>query len=348
MKILFLASIATKRKHFDGERNKSLAIANSLKRKNEVICYNLNGRFRRPLSMLRFLFRARFGHYDLILVCKSPTGCSTAYKALRRLNVKTDKLVLYPYGRGLEGKFQSDPNIARKVLPEAFLNAKALIVENGRSKQSYAELGCKNIFFVPVVKKIFDIPESKAFREQQTLHAIFWARIAAAKGVLDAIEAVQRINAGLPIPKYTLDIAGGDPEADVEEKIKRVVNEDHNIVYYGTSFTVQGEETYHRLQDYDLHVFPSYYNHECAPGSVVDMFIAGVPTLSSTFPGYEAMMNNDNSYFAPAQNVDALVERLNYIHDHQEELYQKRRLCRLEAPKYSEDAFLDVFEQIVK
>ena len=52
---------------------------------------------------------------------------------------------------------------------------------------------------------------------------------------------------------------------------------------------IEGIDSYYRLQQYDLHVFPSRFVFECAPGSIMDMFIAGVPSLSSTFKSAESL-----------------------------------------------------------
>ena len=119
------------------------------------------------------------------------------------------------------------------------------------------------------------------------------------------------------------------------------------ITYFGKTFHISGIESYERLQQYDLYTFPSHFFQECAPGSILDMFIAGVPTLSSLFPNALNVMNERNSYFFEFKNFDDLVAKLDYIYVHKEELNAKRIESNKEAHKYFPATFIKFVEDLL-
>lgn len=343
MKILFIASIATKHNHFDGERNKSKDVLNALQAHYKVKAVNLSSKFSRIPAILLFIFYALLWKPQKVLICKSPKGASIITNILKKIGYNLNNVIVYSIGLGLEGQF--DKLTKDK---EIFSKVGILIVENSAAADSFKKHGCKNICCFPCIKRIYDLPSDGPFKEKQTLKSIFFARLAEDKGVFLAIDAIIGVNKGCAIPKFTLDIAGKPANKEIENKIQTIVNQYNFIKYLGTTFTITGRDSYIRLQKYDLNIFPSWYNHECAPGSVVDMFIAGVPTLSSPFRGSKVMLSDKCAYFAKTKNLQDNIEKLEDIYKNQEILYKKRSACRDRKSKYSYDAFILFFDGIIK
>lgn len=343
MKIVYLASIATKRQHFDGERNKSLDVLKALKTKyKRVKSFNLGNRYLQPFVMALWFLWIIFWKPDCVFIAKSPSGAGRALAYLRRLKFDMRKVVIYSYGLGIDGGFQryiKDTSI--------FKEAGLIIAENTYSRESFEKHGCERLATFPCLKPSYTLPADGPFCQKKTLKSLFFARLTEDKGLFIAIESVIEVNERAGFEKFTLDIAGKPKDKETEDKIKSFSNKYGYIRYLGTSFTITGRESYLRLMTYDLNIFPSYYEHECAPGSVVDMFIAGIPTLSSDFDGSHIMLGDDCAYFAPQRDLDANIRVLETIYDHQEELHSKRESCRKRAPIYSYEEFLKVFDSAV-
>ena len=349
MKILFLAAIATKRNHFDGEVNKSKDIYEALKTKYKVKSVNFIHRYRKipgyrwfvkftqVFKMLWFALLVALWNPDYVFIAKAPYGAAMAIRFLKMVHYDFKKTIVYVYGLGLDEAY-----LELVKNKEDFKLVSHLIVENEAAAESFEKFECKNLSYFPCIKKVYELPADQPFKEKETLSAIFFARLIEEKGLFLAIDAVKLVNGDSPAKKYTLDIAG-PADKETEKRILDSIKGHSEFHYYGKEFTITGIESYKRLQNYDLNVFPSWYHHECAPGSVVDMFIAGVPTVSSTFPGCYKMMDESSSYFVRQKNLYDLVARLEEIYTNQKEVYAKRSKCREASKLYSYDAFLKFF-----
>lgn len=343
MKILFIASIATKNNHFDGERNKSKDVLNALQGHYKIKSVNLSSKLFRIPSILLFILYVLFWHPKKVFICKSPKGASLIANILKRIGYDLNDVIIYSIGLGLEGQF--DKLTKDK---EIFSKVGILIVENSAAADSFKKHGCNNIRCFPCIKRIYELPKDIPFKEKQTLKSIFFARLVEDKGVFLAVDAIIEVNKDLAIPKFTLDIAGKPANKEIENRLQGIAKKYSFINYLGTTFTITGKDSYLRLQKYDLNIFPSWYNHECAPGSVVDMFIAGVPTLSSQFSGSKVMLSEKCAYFAKTKSLQDNIEKLEYIYKNQRELYEKRSACRDRKYEYSYDSFIKFFDGIIK
>ena len=169
---------------------------------------------------------------------------------------------------------------------------------------------------------------------------------------MDAITAVSNINEKCGKNMFELDIAGGSGFDEKEQmflrEVKQIANQKSFVNYLGLDLRIEGEESYKRLQSYDLHVFPSRFYQECAPGSIIDMFIAGVPTLSSDFPSAKYLMNKDNSFFFKMNNIADLERQLLFIYNNQTALNKMRIESHNNAELYSETHFIHELEMILE
>ena len=342
-RILFIASLPSKKHHLDGERNKSGIVFECIRKMGfhvDSIDYTRNKYF----QTLKLLFFAVFKTYDYVFISKCAVGGSVALHLIllfaKRKNKKN--IIFYLIGNGFKG-FEN--KIKHK---EDFKQCYKMIVESQIVVDEMNNYGIGNCAIFPCIKEIpnIDVLE-KHYSDDETLKLIFFSRITKNKGLSDAIEAVQTINKNQK--KYTLDIAGGVSieEKQYEKSVIQICDSDPNINYFGESFFINGIDSYKRLQQYDLHIFPSRFFQECAPGSIIDMFIAGIPTISSEFENAHNILNKDNSYFFAFNNLEDLIEKLEYIYSHKQELNKKRSLSHLEANKYSDASFIHFLEGLI-
>jgi glycosyltransferase involved in cell wall biosynthesis len=337
MKILFIGSCIKKRKHPNGESVKSRDFYEALLSLGHVTLVNLIDH--QLFQMAKFFWCVIFRKYDYIIIGKAPTGGSRLLRYLRFFHYPSNKIIFYTYGRGLRGSF------SEKVKPEQLSYAGALIVETKDVKKEFTEDGLKNLYILPCVKKTYDIPDEMKNEAKPVLRLIFFSRIIKDKGVLEAVDTV--IAANKKGIKFSLDITGSvKEEPETVELVKKRIQGHPEIRFLGEDFKVTGPETYQELNRYDLHVLPTRFFHENAPGSIIDMFVSWVPTLTTRFPGYEDMLSEENSYLIDFQREEQLLPKLLYIFSHQNELFLKRAACHAELHHYDFQAAYQVLGSI--
>lgn len=346
-RMLFIASLPNDKFNFDGERNKSKDVLEILKSANEyqiqVIDYTKN----KYLQTIKMLFLYFFKYFNCVFISKCFSGGSFALHLLNKIKHKKSKFFFYIIGNGYEGLEK------KKLYFEDCNKCNAIIVESNIVVSQMMGKGVKNelMFVFPSVKPVYDINLlKKTYENEQPLKCIFFSRITPAKGLYDAVNAVIDVNNNFGKIAFTLDIAGGSTRNKEELELENYIIECERkydfIHFFGNSFMINGIDSYLRLQKYDLHIFPSKFIFECAPGSIMDMFIAGVPTLSSRFPSSSLLLSDNDSYFFEQMNYADLVEKLKYVYLHSFELSQKRINTFELHFKYDKNSFFDFLRKI--
>jgi glycosyltransferase involved in cell wall biosynthesis len=333
-KFFFIASYGSKKKHLNGESVKSRDVLSCLKEHYKVTAFNLDTF--KYWNTFRFYFSAFFNRRRYVMICKAPTGAKIILKFLRFIHYPQKQIITYFYGFGLTGEYVG------KVIPDDLEYCHALIVESPEVKQQFPADFHPKIGVFPCLKHIYPVPNDAPYQHKDVLKLLFFSRVIKSKGVLEILDAT--IKANQTKVRFDLSIAGDittEPETDA---LIQAAAEKYSFIHFlGPSFTIQGKESYIRFSSYDLHVFPSQFFHECAPGSVIDSFIAGVPTLSSKFHSYENLLNPNFAYFVNKPISSELAIALLAIYHDQETLWKKRKLCQQETAKYSFDSFFSFF-----
>ncbi len=340
-RLLFIASLPTKKMNFDGERNKSRDVLNAIKKANKYKITVIDLSKNQFLQIFKMLFLHIFSKYDCVFVSKCIVGGSLAIHLLNKIK-RIKKTFFYLIGNGYYGFDE------KKIYFQDINKCSKLIVESDIVKESMILKGFNddNIVIFPCLKPKYDLEcVEHTYEKDQTLKLIFFSRINPDKGLGDLIETLVKINSRYSSPIFTLDISGGvSNEPGIKEFNEYVINKCKQydfLNYLGMSLRISGIESYKTLQQYDLHVFPSHFKQECAPGSILDMFVAGVPTLSSKFPSYKNLLNEDNSYLFEQCDNDDLEKKLLYIYENGYiELNKKRYLSYNERLKYTDDEFI--------
>ncbi len=348
---LFIGYLPTKKFYFDGERNKSRDVLNALENKYGKKCSVVNLSLNQYVQVIKMIFLSIFFKYDFIFVSKYLVGGSKAIKYLQKFANKSNKhrIVFYLIGNGSNG---FDDKVihydyvkhVRHIMVESPDVELELISKKNVTKESISIVPClKPNYLIKPVEKEYPV---------KTLKLIFFSRVTELKGVMDAITAVSNINEKFGKNMFELDIAGGsgfnEKEQSFLREVKQLASEKSFINYLGLDLRIEGEESYKRLQSYDLHIFPSKFYQECAPGSVIDMFIAGVPTLSSNFPSAKYLMSTDDSFFFEMNNIADLEKQLLFIYNNQIALNKMRINSYKKAKLYSETRFIDEIEKILE
>lgn len=346
-RMLFIAALPTKKFNFDGERNKSRDVLAAFRKfydfKISVINLSKNKLFQLFKTLCSLLFKKP----DCIFVSKCIVGGSLAIHLANKIR-KKNNCYFYIIGNGYYG-FDD-----KKIYFDDIVSCKKIIVESEIVKQSMIAKGIleSNISIFPCLKPSYDLPVlEKHYEKNQPLKLLYFSRINPDKGLGDLIEVLIKINSVFEKPIFSLDVTGGvSKEPGIKEFEKYVIEQCDKydyLNYLGMSLRINGIESYKIIQNYDLHVFPTRFKQECAPGSIIDMFVAGVPTLSSKYPSFAQLLNEDNSYLFDQGDLNSLEKTLMHVYDNAYlELNKKRVLSHKEYEKYTDKAFIDLTKQI--
>lgn len=340
-RLLFVASLPKNGHGFDGETNKSQTIYNCLKDvgqyRIDVVDYTKNKYF----QTIRLIFLSFFRKYDLTFISKCIVGGSIALHQVVTFGRKSNRhnIVFYVIGNGYKGFEKKKMNLAD------IKQCRKVILESEKVIAQMKSIGIETDLIFPCIKEEFSYPFlPKTYDANDVLDVLYFSRIHEKKGVLDAIQAIINVNERLKRTAYKLTVSGGksfEPEyQECEDKIKSIAKCHPEIIYVGTDLNLKNADSYLEIQKYDLHIFPSRFDQECAPGSIIDMFIAGVPTLSSDFESAKCIMSDKNSYFFKMNDTNDLEEKLIYIFNHKDELAEKRLASYKEKEKYTTSAFV--------
>lgn len=338
-RMLFIGSLPTKKVHFNGETNKTGDIFRIFKRRTNYKITKINLTHFKLFNTAKMILCSMLFKYDTIFISKCIVGGALSAHLILKFGRKAnkDKISIYWIGNGTNGLEN------KKIYLEDLEKCKCVIFESDQIYEEFKYLRIKDYLICECVKPDYDLsPLVKDYESKTQLKCIYFSRICEQKGLMDAIKAVEIANKKLGGIIFTLDIAGA-PTSDeaivFEREMLSYIKDKKEFIYYGKSFCVSGIETYQRLQQYDLHLFPSHFKQECVPGSIIDMFIAGVPTLSSSFPNSVNLLSNNDSYLFEQGNLNDFVNSLIYIYKNKQELNDKRIASNKLKDKYSEDTF---------
>ena len=171
---------------------------------------------------------------------------------------------------------------------------------------------------------------------------VYLSRIEEPKGIYDLIDVLVLLNKDKV--RFVLDVYGRPQNKDEEAKITELSNKYEFVNFLGM-MEVGSKESYEKLSIYDLHVFPTKYR-EGFPGSIIDFFIAGVPTLSASFArAHEILTDKDSIVYKQGDNKD-LFNKLNYAYNNQRVLKELRLNSYARRDMYSVEAFEEYLSQL--
>lgn len=337
-KILFIGSLNTKKLKYDGERVKSTIIFDVLKNNFDTSVINLSRH--KLFNTLKLFFIGLFckNKYAKVVLSKDPHGANIIIKIFRFTRFQLSKIYYFEIG-----PFLYDRIINGTIKKETFDDIK-IIVETKSMKPELESVGISVYDIFPNFKHIIDVPFVEQKYPKQVLKLIYFSRIDEMKGIYDLMEVVNDLNKEETI--FELDIFGIESYNYDENRFKSLLASGKGIIYKG-KIDLSSENEYSILSSYDLHVFPTKYP-EGFPGTIIDFFVAGVPTLSSTFKRAYDILSDDDSFFFEKNSKNDLGKKLKYIYNNQQLLLGKRLSSYKRRNEFSVDKFESYIRELLK
>lgn len=329
-KILMITCLNTSKEKFDGERIKCTLIYDSLKKYTNLDVINLS--VHKVLNSFKIFLKALFRKrkYEYAIISKDAHGANIIQKLLKLGRYPTSKIVYFEIG-----PFLYDRILNGSIKKETFINDKLIVVETESMKEELQSLGFERISVFSNFKPICRIDFNEQKYPKDILKLVYLSRIEEPKGIYDLIDCLTKLNNEKT--RFTLDVYGRPQTKDQENRI-RELSDKYDFVNFLGMMEVGSKESYEKLSNYDLHVFPTKYR-EGFPGSIIDFFIAGVPTLSSSFArSHEILSEKDSIIYKQGDNAD-LSKKLEFIYDNQNKLVDLRKNSFARREQYSVENF---------
>ena len=209
-------------------------------------------------------------------------------------------------------------------------------MESKRLVEQLEKLGINNARFVPNFKqiKIVDV-EDMPRRFSEPICFCTFSRVMREKGITDAIRTITDINYEEGRLKVSLDIYG-----PVEEGYKREFKEmldasNGSCNYKGV---ISPEQSVDTLKEYFALLFPTFWEGEGMPGTIIDALSAGLPIIARKWEYSDEMLyHHDNALIYDKDHPEELKYWINYSVDNFDEIRKMRQRCLNYAQSYSSE-----------
>ena len=206
-------------------------------------------------------------------------------------------------------------------------------VETETLKRGLEKVGVHNCEVIPNFKRL-TITQLDEKTEPYSAPYRFctFSRVMKEKGIETAINAVEAINKDNGSRICTLDIYGVIDES-YKETFERVISESTNAIRYcGTVPYSQSVET---IKSYYALLFPTFWDGEGFPGTIVDAFSAGLPVIASNWNSNGDIVNDGkNGILYPGKIADSLKQAMVYLIEHSDQMQKLKSQCVADAQKY--------------
>jgi glycosyltransferase involved in cell wall biosynthesis len=207
-----------------------------------------------------------------------------------------------------------------------------IYVETASMASKLFELGLRRVWVLPNFRRFSRTMNRQPASATLPLKLVFFSRVMKEKGIEEAIAAVCRLNhPGTSKPAVTLDVYGPVPRC-YRDELEGLIKQSPHIRYRGV---LSPDKAHGALQEYDLMLFPTYYEGEGFPGAIVDSFIAGVPVVASDWRyNREIIDDGKTGVLCAPRSVDDLVDKLRQFAAFPEQIAAMRQHCIRKASRY--------------
>ena len=199
--------------------------------------------------------------------------------------------------------------------------------------------GIKNVQLLPNFKNLQIL---KNENKKINSNMLFWkictfSRVCEEKGITHAIETLAKIKEQYVNFNFKLDIWG-----PIEEKYKTTFDsllqsnsftEYKGVVHFNNSVEV--------LSQYDILLFPTHWHGEGFPGTLIDAFAAGLPSIATDWNGNKEIISHKKTgILYPWQDILTLQDGILWAFNNSQKWQQMQFNCLNEAKKYTVSACL--------
>lgn len=244
-----------------------------------------------------------FAHYrNIVLVCSDTSvALMTMFKMLKK--VFHNKILYCVVGGNMAELLEDNPKQIGTLS-----SIDCFFVETQDCVEGMKKIGIDNVQLCRNFKSITPVSENDLKLEVTTpIRFCTFSRVVVEKGITDAINAITEINIDAGNMKCILDIYGS-VEPEYKTEFEELLKDNPYVTYKGV---VNSEESVHILKDYYCLLFPTKFQTEGIPGTIIDAYAAGIPVICSNWIRCSQIVTDGvNGIVYPFGDYNALVKAI--------------------------------------
>ncbi|MBO5111525.1 MAG: glycosyltransferase [Clostridia bacterium] len=319
------------KEYLDGQTVKTKVLTKELQRtlgEDEILTIDTHGG-RKRLLQLPFLLISLLRSCKNIIILPARNGLRVIAPLLVLINIFFHRKLHYVVIGGWLPQFLK----GRCLLAQVLKRFSAVYVETKTMKKALEAKGFSNVVVMPNCKYLPILSEDElVYPDAEPYKLCTFSRVMKEKGIEDAVNAVQAVNAQIGRTVFSLDIYGQIDPSQVEwfEKLNQSFPE-----YVRYAGMVPFDQTTIVLKGYFALLFPTRFYTEGIPGTVIDAYAAGVPVIASRWESFDDIVKPEFSGIGYSFFEEgALEKKLHEIIRNIQCVHQMRLQCLQEAQKY--------------
>lgn len=264
-----------------------------------------------------------------IIIMPAQNGVKVFVPFFTLLNHLTHRSLHYVVVGGWLGEYLSK----RPQLIKQLKGFDGIYPETNTLLRELADLGLDNCSVLPNFKELQIISKKDLKHLPDKPYKICtFSRVMKEKGITDIIEATKVVNRELGQKIYELDIYGKIDTNYESEFNELLLNADDSVHYKGV---IPSEKSVSIIKQYFILAFPTRFETEGIPGTILDAYASGVPVLSARWNSFcDVVDENETGIGFELGNFSDLVSALNKIASDPHTVESMKEKCLTKAEKY--------------
>lgn len=220
-------------------------------------------------------------------------------------------------------------------------------VETEKLKVELEEQGIMNVAILPNFRRIELMKETELQRVyDEPFHFCTFSRVTEAKGIEEAIAAVEAINAEEKRSVCCLDIYGPVDEAYSDRFQSVMKNATSSISYCGE---VPFKEAIPTLKKYYATLFPTRWGGESQAGTISESFFAGIPVVATDWHCNKEMIQSGyNGILYPSDYARDLKSGIYWVIGQYKNIFEIKKNCLESAKRYLPDVHIKMIVNMIE
>lgn len=285
-----------------------------------------------PWIILQLVWDLVVHKNSTLILSTSPKNIYLFMKVLKKIHWRQNTVhwvIGGNFGNEVEqGKFDAD--VVRYM--------RHTLVESHFMVEQLEGFGIKGVKEVPNFKPITHYPglRKKYPESEMGLRFVFLSRIMPEKGCDYILEAAKLLNAEGYEERYIIDFYGKE-EDTYKTRFKQTIDELKNVHYKGF-LNLRVDEGYDTLSNYDMMLFPTYWEGEGFAGIFIDAFVCGLPIIATDWAHNTAFLTEgETALFVPVHDVTALHKKMKECIEGYYDINEMAYNCQNQAERYNVD-----------
>lgn len=296
---------------------------------------------RHPVKLLKSTISCLF-HSDCVFVLLSRNGRTILLPIISMLSKLSGSRVFHCL---IGGKLADD--VERRPWMAAVLNSlEANWVETHSLVARLKEVGVTNAAYLPNFKLLEPVDmKNRSYSSEPPFKLCTFSRVMREKGILDAIEAVESINRKAASCICLLDIYG-QIEKSFSDEFARAIE---SAKYCSYSGNVESGRAVNILSGYDCMLFPTLWEGEGIPGTVIDALTAGLPVIAYKWAYYDEMLADGITGFGVSPgDRDQLSKAVVALFSEKDLLRNLGDQCLHKSRDYSPEKVFEIIDKAIQ